>query len=347
MENSHGGKGAEALHGGASSQPLLSIIVPAYNMEVFLERCMDSVLGQTFSDFEVIVVDDGSTDGTPALCDAYADRDSRVRVVHKSNGGIGSARNAGLRVARGAWLMFLDADDWLAPDALRSLVDAQAASGADVVAGKIARVDAQGEVIELVHEQKAGLISGAKAVWMCLVRRWLNDYCVAKIFRRSLIAVDFFPEGMFMEDHASVHAIYSGAQRVQFIPQVVYSYFVQNSVSVTNCAVRKPEVDMDFLKAIVMRYDYAMASPQLSGGQKAEFRMKTVNRMDRWMVGIYEGLQDGSVPKEKAVELDGYLRRLGEIAGREVGYEDLGGLRKQMFWPRLVAKVRLYVLPWL
>ena len=101
---------------------LLSIIVPVYKVESYLARCVDSILAQTVSDFELILVDDGSPDRCGAICDEYAARDPRVRVIHKENGGLSSARNAGIDIARGQWLGFVDSDDWITPDCYEKLL---------------------------------------------------------------------------------------------------------------------------------------------------------------------------------------------------------------------------------
>ena len=99
----------------AESRPEISIIVPVYKVERYLNECIDSILAQTFTDFELILVDDGSPDGCPALCDAAAAKDSRIRVIHKPNGGVSSARNAGLDTVRGNWIGFVDSDDSIDP----------------------------------------------------------------------------------------------------------------------------------------------------------------------------------------------------------------------------------------
>ena len=96
--------------------PVLSVIVPVYNTKEILSRCIDSVLSQSFSDFELLLVDDGSTDESGAVCDAYSAKDSRVRVLHKKNGGVSSARNVGMENANGQWLTFIDSDDWIRED---------------------------------------------------------------------------------------------------------------------------------------------------------------------------------------------------------------------------------------
>lgn len=98
------------------NEKLISIIVPVYNVEPYLEKCIDSILKQTYKNFELIIVDDGSTDGCPALCDKIAKLDSRITVIHKKNGGLSSARNAGLEVAKGDYIGFIDSDDWIVPD---------------------------------------------------------------------------------------------------------------------------------------------------------------------------------------------------------------------------------------
>ena len=108
--------------------PKISVIVPVYNAEKYLTECVDSILAQTLRDIEVILVDDGSTDSSPALCDAYAEKDHRVKVIHKSNGRAASARNAGMKIAQGEYIAFVDSDDWIDPEMYEKML----AAGADV-----------------------------------------------------------------------------------------------------------------------------------------------------------------------------------------------------------------------
>ena len=115
----------------AEKTPELSIIVPIYKVEKYLEECIQSILGQTFTDFELILVDDGSPDACPQMCDAAAKKDSRVRVIHQKNGGLSAARNTGIEAARGNWLGFVDSDDFVAPDMYEKLYHAAVNAGAD------------------------------------------------------------------------------------------------------------------------------------------------------------------------------------------------------------------------
>ena len=100
---------------------LISVIVPVYNVESYLSRCVDSIVEQTYHDLEIILVDDGSTDGSPQICDDYATKDSRIKVIHKKNGGEGDARNCGVVSSHGEYMSFVDSDDWLTPNAIEVL----------------------------------------------------------------------------------------------------------------------------------------------------------------------------------------------------------------------------------
>lgn len=114
--------------------PKISVIVPVYNTEQYLHRCIDSILAQTFTDFELLLIDDGSKDSSGKICDEYAAKDSRVRVFHKENGGVSSARNLGLDNVQGEWITFVDSDDWLESKGLELLINA---SDADIIIGEI------------------------------------------------------------------------------------------------------------------------------------------------------------------------------------------------------------------
>lgn len=115
-----------------SEQPLISVIVPVYKVEPYLDRCVQSIVNQTYENLEIILVDDGSPDHCPAMCDAWAAKDGRVQVLHKENGGVSTARNAGINIAKGAFFTFVDSDDWIARDMILALYRLQKESTADV-----------------------------------------------------------------------------------------------------------------------------------------------------------------------------------------------------------------------
>ena len=113
--------------------PLISVVIPVYNVQAYLEKCVDSVLNQTYRNLEVILVDDGSPDNSPAICDSYAKKDSRVRVIHQENKGVGAARNVGVAQASGDWIAFVDSDDWIEPTMYEEMLDSALRQGSDMV----------------------------------------------------------------------------------------------------------------------------------------------------------------------------------------------------------------------
>ena len=115
-----------------SNNPLITVIVPVYNVEKYLTRCVDSIINQTYKNLEIILVDDGSTDSSPAICDNYAKKDSRINVIHKQNNGASSARNAALDIASGDYIGFVDSDDYINRDMYASLFDSIVDSGSDM-----------------------------------------------------------------------------------------------------------------------------------------------------------------------------------------------------------------------
>ena len=129
-------------------EPLISVIVPIYKVEAYLRDCVDSILAQTYRNLEVILVDDGSPDNCGAICDEYAEKDSRVTVLHKVNGGLSDARNAGMAACGGEYLMFVDSDDWLAEDSVATLYELICRTGAELAIGGRERVeDGSGAVL--------------------------------------------------------------------------------------------------------------------------------------------------------------------------------------------------------
>lgn len=131
-----------------NSQPKISVIVPVYKTEGLLDRCVESIVGQTYKNLEIILVDDGSPDNCPAMCDEWAEKDSRIRVIHKENGGVSSARNAALDIATGDYIGFVDSDDWIEPEMYSSLIQKISESGKNIALCSYYAVEISGERYE-------------------------------------------------------------------------------------------------------------------------------------------------------------------------------------------------------
>ena len=205
--------------------PSVSIIIPIYNVEEYLRDCLDSVLAQEFTDFEAVVIDDGSPDGSAAIAREYADRDDRVRVVSRANGGLGAARNTGVRQARGRFLTFLDSDDEIPPGALRRMMESAEESGSDMVVGSLRRFNSidrwkPGWVDDLHGTARTAITIGEHPP---LVR---NNYTVAKLYRREFWdeAGLWFREGVSYEDQPLVTQLYVRARAIDVVRESVYRY---------------------------------------------------------------------------------------------------------------------------
>lgn len=160
-------------------EQLVSVIIPIYKVEAYLKRCVDSVLAQTYTNLEVILVDDGSPDGCGAICDVYAEQDSRVRVIHKVNGGLSDARNAGLKIASGEYISFIDSDDWIASGYIFSLVQKMEETNSDFVISGVTYID------EKLGTQSKVIPQGTDPGY--LVANSLMGYTWNKLYRKYLL----------------------------------------------------------------------------------------------------------------------------------------------------------------
>ena len=212
--------------------PLVSVVVPFFNVEAYLAECLDSLLAQTLEDVEVLLVDDGSPDGSRAIAEEYAARDDRFRVVTRPNGGLGAARNTGVREAQGRYLTFVDSDDLLPADALAVLVASAEQTGSDLVCGAVERFDSRRTwspkwVPEVHRRRRLGITLDDHVV---LVR---NLYTWDKLFRRDFFETQglWFREGVSYEDQPIITQLFARAGSIDVLPDVVYRYRLRDDRS--------------------------------------------------------------------------------------------------------------------
>lgn len=220
------------------NEPLVSVIVPIYNVEPYLDRCIRSIVDQTYRNLEIILVDDGSPDGSPEICDLWAKSDSRIRVIHKENGGLSSARNAGLDLCDGVYIGFVDSDDWVEPEMYETLLRAcldndsmLAVCGRYVVTGDEKIVDKCS--IESVVLEPTEFVS----------RMLIGDRCDAsacdKLFHRSLWSDCRFPHGKIYEDIAVMYKPALRANCVAIVGKPLYNYYRHNNSITKSAFTRK------------------------------------------------------------------------------------------------------------
>ena len=209
--------------------PKLSIIVPVYKVEQYIHKCVDSILNQTFTDFELILVDDGSPDNCGKICDEYAQKDKRVRVIHKENGGLSDARNAGLEEAVGEYVSFIDSDDWVDLDLYSDVLAYACTNQLDVVCFDVYEV--KGEKIKVQNRYDENKVfSGEDALYKILTDEIDNSAC-SKVYKRDLWNEVKFPVGKCFEDVATTYKVFHKAIKVGYYKRAYY-YYVKREGSI-------------------------------------------------------------------------------------------------------------------
>lgn len=208
---------------------LISIVIPVYNVEKYLGRCMDSIINQTYKNLEIIMVDDGSTDSCPQMCENYSKQDNRIRVIHKKNGGLSSARNAGIDIAIGDFLMFVDSDDYISNITCEKVVEC-ISDEVDVVSFLFKRIYDDTSRNEQIKENGEIRRFQGKEIFKNYINRTDFTHMVCdKAFRRFLFKDVRFIEGRLAEDMAICYQLIGKARRAFSIDEVFYFYYMRNN----------------------------------------------------------------------------------------------------------------------
>ena len=233
--------------------PIISVIVPVYNVEPWLRECVDSILGQTLRDLELILVDDGSPDSCGAICDEYARADSRVRVIHKKNGGLSSARNAALDIAAGEYVAFIDSDDWIHPEMLETMVSKLRQTDSDMAICGVESVFMDGSR-PISYQLTNEVLSQEEMVQHLAWQAWYYVIACNKVYRRKIFETLRYPEGYVHEDAAVIHRVIGACQRFVLIETPFYFY------RQTSGSIMRQDISIqrsDNLTALADRLHYA------------------------------------------------------------------------------------------
>lgn len=243
---------------------LISLIIPIYNVEQYLPRCVDSICFQTYRNLEIILVDDGSPDHCGEICEAYAENDSRIKVIHKENGGLSDARNAALDVCTGEYIAFVDSDDYVSADFVETLYHANRTYHTKLSICGIIRFDQTGkQCVDYAPSNTEKCVSGIEMVETI----WQPSAC-NKLYHRSLFEGIRYPVGKLYEDLFIYHDILSRVDSISFTGKNSYYYFCrQNSIMNKAYDIRNLDLieglDLRIQKLREMKYDY-LADQQLS-----------------------------------------------------------------------------------
>lgn len=208
-----------------SGTPLISVIVPVYKVEAYLDRCVQSIVDQTYTNLEIILVDDGSPDRCPQMCDEWEKRDSRIRVIHKENGGLSDARNAGMSVAGGEYISFVDSDDWIEPAFVQVLLNALLEHDCDV-AGCLYRKCAENEETDSTStDYNVQVFDRLMAMSELIDNRLIQQVVWNKLYKRELIEGILFEKGKYYEDEFWSYQMIGRINRFAVTDYSGYNYF--------------------------------------------------------------------------------------------------------------------------
>lgn len=243
---------------------VISVIIPVYKVEKWLDRCLQTVVSQTYRELEILLVDDGSPDACGAMCDGWAQKDGRIRVIHKENGGLSSARNAGLEAATGEYVMFVDSDDLLHPELCARLHRALTGSKAGVAVCDCAHIFGD-SAPEYALSEERGVMAATQAICAMWYQTSFLPSAWAKLYRRDIFRQLRFTEGQLYEDIDVMHLLLAEGSSVVYEPSRLYGY-VHREGSITTRSFGPR--DLDILKVARKLLEYAAAHPELESAAR-------------------------------------------------------------------------------
>ena len=253
---------------------LVSIVIPVYNVETLLERCVESVLSQTYSNIQIILVDDGSTDSSGQLCDLLATSDSRIEVLHTENGGLSAARNAGMRLVKGEWVLFVDSDDMIGEEHVENLMNAAMTFESAVVVAITGSTQVSSEDEKIKNAGKgvteSSVLSAADAISISVTEGGLfASHAWGKLYPKELFPLLEYPVGKYFEDQFVTYKVLLHADRIIYENANDYGYTVDRGSSISNASHLHR---LDYLEAIrIMRDDLKNKLPEVSSAVSARY----------------------------------------------------------------------------
>lgn len=216
---------------------LISIIVPVFNVESYLLKCIDSIKRQSYTHIEIILVDDGSEDASSIICDEQAEQDSRIRVFHKSNGGLSDARNFGLGKARGDFAVFVDSDDYLGERHIENLFDALMSTKADISVTGCTRVNINENNVDKTKAPTTHILNSKDAILSSIISGGkFESHAWGKLYSRKFFKYLNYPVGKKFEDQYVTYKVFANAKRIAYTNSNDYYYLVNRPGSISNCS---------------------------------------------------------------------------------------------------------------
>lgn len=282
--------------------PLISVIVPVYKVEPYLDKCVSSIVNQTYKNLEIILVDDGSPDNCPVMCDAWAEKDNRIRVIHKTNGGLSDARNAGMSAATGELIAFIDSDDWIAPDMYEHLYQRLTEDNSDIAACGVQMVWENKTPSRMLTRAGNCVLNQEEAMRAIIEESWLKQPVWYKLYKTALVRDILFPKGKCHEDVFWSYQAVGKAKKVSISDHIGY-YYLQHSGSIMGEGYSLKRLDA--IEGKVQRCAYM---------RKRFPALSALSIKDLWFTCIYQGqLALRTLDKAEAEKILAYFENVMEM----------------------------------
>lgn len=277
------------------NQPLISIIVPVYRVEKYLKKCVDSLINQTYKNLEIILVDDGSPDNCPIVCDTYAKIDSRIVVIHKENGGLSDARNAGLDIASGEYIGFVDSDDYISPDMYEALLRGLTEDNSDIACCNYLQVNEEGTAYKDQELPIKDECLDSRGAYELLIK-YGGYYAVAwnKLYRRQIWETIRYPKGRKYEDMFVICALIEQCAKISHVNSPLY-YYVRREGSITSEERSIKDFDLGF--ALIQMRSFAISH------KIGSLRKYSTNRLAYKIEEWWKLCENDSALRERFVQL--------------------------------------------
>ena len=277
-------------------KPLLTVVIPVYNVEKYLKRCIDSILVQEWKNYDILLVDDGSTDSSPQICDDYVKAYDFISVIHKENGGLSEARNTGISNAKGEYVYFPDSDDWIESSTFSDLAEVIESDKYDIISFNREFVKSEQDIIKSDSKQTKRL-TGKEALLEMFSYGFITGFANDKIYRKALFIKNkiWFPAGKYYEDLGTNYKLFLAAKKVYATNQKYYHYLIDNPDAITKSwNEQKFENMISFYKEIYYSDD---VRSKLDTSELAIAKMFFVDGMTHSLASLYKSNLYKTYPK--------------------------------------------------
>ncbi len=318
---------------------MISVIIPVYNSEKFLKKCIDSIINQSFSDYEVILVDDGSNDNSGLICDWYQSRYSNIKAIHGNNGGPSIARNEAVKFSKGELITFIDSDDYVTNDYLETLYVTLISNNADISIVLMSKVE-ENEEPRLSYKRETAILSGREALLNVLYQKDIDTTPCGMLFKRNIVIANPFPVKKYHEDDFTMFKYFESSDVVCLVREVKY-FYVQHTSSIMHTYSKKiiedeleaadnlvnyfSEVDSQLLKAAISKKFSNYCQVLLKDPEKEHLSSTTYSKIDEFL-------------KETALKIlfDNKTRLKNKIAAATIF---IGGVKGLFFLNNIILRL--------